>query len=408
VGASTVRMAWRNLWRNRRRTALAVLAIGLSQALVLAYDGVLRGYGDWIVATVTGPMLGHVQVHAPGWRRDRAVDRTIPDAAALVAALRADPGVAGASARAWAPALVAIGEEGHAAVVVGVVPEAESGPHGLLAGAPALPGGRRALVGRLLAESLGLAPGDRLAVVGQASDGGLANDLYEVAGTLDCTVDAVNRHGVVLSLEDAALLLSLGGAAHEIVVRARDPERARELAARLRVAPALAGLEVLDWTALAPEMVSLVELVRVAGLLLLLVVFVAAAAGVANTMLMSTFERTRELGMLLALGAGPGRMVRLVLCEALALGLVGAALGTAIGGGLTLAFAGSGVNLAALTGGPEQLSFGGARWSMRIYPELAAADVAQTVAAVLATSLLAAAWPAARAARLEPARALRE
>lgn len=405
---STWRIAWRNLWRNRRRTALALAAIGISQALVLVYDGVLRGYGAWMVATVTGPMLGHVQVHAPQWRRERAVDRTIPAVDGLLAALRADPGVASATARAWAPALAAVGEEGFAVVVAGVDPAEESAPHALLAGATERPGGHRALVGKLLAEAMGLRPGDVLALVGQGADGSLANDLFTVAGTLDTTVDAVNRSGVVLSLADAAELLALSGAAHELVIRARDPARAGELAARLGALPALAGLEVLPWQELAPEMVSLIELVYLAGFFLLGVVFVAAAAGVANTQLMSTFERTGELGMLLALGAGPGRVVRLVLAEALALGLAGAALGTALGGGLTLAFSGRGVNLAALAGGgPEQLSFGGTRWPMHVYPVLSAADVAWTAGAVLATALLAALWPAVRAARLEPARALR-
>ncbi|HEY7726391.1 MAG TPA: FtsX-like permease family protein [Anaeromyxobacteraceae bacterium] len=405
---TTWRIAWRNLWRNRRRTGLALAAIGLSQALVLSYDGVLRGYGGWMVATVTGPMLGHVQAHAPEWRRDRAVDRVIPDADAAVAALRADPEVAGATARAWAPALAAVGTEGHAVLVVGVDPAQEAGTHGLLAGAGALPEGRRVLVGTLLAQGMGARTGDSLALIGQGADGSLANDLFVVAGTLDSSVDAVNRHGVVLALAEARELLALGGTAHEIVVRARDPDRAEALAERLRGHPALAGLEVLPWKALAPEMVSLIDLVYVAGFFLLVVVFVAAAAGVANTMLMATFERTGELGMLLALGTGPGRVVRLVLAEALALGLAGSAAGTALGGGLVLAFARRGVNLAALAGGgPEQLSFAGTRWSMLVHPELAAADVAQTVGAVLLTSLLAAAWPAFRAARLEPAGALR-
>ncbi len=74
---STVRMAWRNLWRNRRRTALALAAIGLSVTLVLAYTSILRAYGEWIVETITGPMLGHVQAHAPQWRKDQLMDRTL-------------------------------------------------------------------------------------------------------------------------------------------------------------------------------------------------------------------------------------------------------------------------------------------------------------------------------------------
>src|SRR5512139_2211514 len=110
MAGSTFTLAWRNLWRNRRRTALALAAIGLSQALVLVYSGVLRGYGDWMREVITGPMLGHAQVHAQGWRKDRAIDLTLPVAAPL-AALRGLPGVEGAHARIYAPALGALGEE---------------------------------------------------------------------------------------------------------------------------------------------------------------------------------------------------------------------------------------------------------------------------------------------------------
>jgi ABC-type lipoprotein release transport system permease subunit len=408
AGAGTVRIAWRNLWRNGRRTSLAVAAIGLSVALVLAYDSVLRGYGDWIVETVTGPMLGHVQAHAPGWRKDRAIDRTLPGAAGAVEALRRDPAVAGASQRVYAPALAALGQEGFAVVVIGLEPGAESGAMGLLAGARERPAGKRVLAGRLLAEAMGVRPGDVLAVVGQGADGSLANDLFTVAELVDTPVDLVNRQGLLLALAEAQSLFAMPGEAHEVVVHARDAARLRELVARVAAAPGLAGAEVLDWRALSPEMVSMIELVNVAWAFVLVLVLVAAAAGVANTMLMSTYERTRELGMLLALGARPGRIVRLVLVEALALGIVGALAGTALGLGLVLAGQ-DGVDYAKLTGGgPSEISFAGLRWSMVLHPTLAFVDVVRVVTGVLVTSILAAAWPAARAARLEPARALRD
>ncbi len=128
------RIAWRNLWRNRRRTALALAAIGLSVALVLVYDGLLRWESDWMVDTVTGPMLGHVQVHAPEWRRTRAMDRTLRDVSRTVGALRGDPQIAGVAPRVYAPALAAVGEEGFAVLVLGVDPAEESKPARLLAG----------------------------------------------------------------------------------------------------------------------------------------------------------------------------------------------------------------------------------------------------------------------------------
>jgi ABC-type lipoprotein release transport system permease subunit len=408
-GTSTLRIAWRGLWRNGRRTSLALAAIGLSAALVLAYDSVLRAYGDWILETVTGPMLGHVQAHAPGWRRDRAMDRTLTRASRTLEALRRQPAVAGAAARVYAPALAALAEEGFAVVVLGVDPVEESRPAGLLSGCREKPGGRRVLVGKPLAETMGVGPGDVVALVGQGADGSLANDLYTVVGLLESPVDLVNRQAVVMDLREAQALFAMPDEAHEIVVHGRDPERAAELRAGVAALPELAGAEVLDWRRLAPEMVSIVELVNAAWIFVLALVLVAAAAGVANTMLMSTFERTHEFGMLLALGAGPGRIVRMVLLEAVALGLVGALAGTAVGVGLVALTHRTGVDYAALTGtGPSQISFAGLRWSMRLYPSLAFADVARVVGGVLVTSVLASAWPAARAARLQPARALRE
>jgi len=264
-------------------------------------------------------------------------------------------------------------------------------------------------MGKPLAEMMGVRPGDELALVGQGADGSLANDLFTVVELLETPVDLVNRQAVVMALEEAQALFAMPDEAHEIVVHGRDPERVAELLGRVAAVPELSGAEVLDWRKLAPEMVGFVELVNVAWAFVLALVLVAAAAGVANTMLMSTFERTHEFGMLLALGAGPGRIVRMILLEAVALGLIGALAGTAVGVGLVALTHRAGVDYAALTGtGPSAISFAGLRWSMRLYPSLAFADVARVVAGVVATSVLASAWPAVRAARLQPARALRE
>jgi ABC-type lipoprotein release transport system permease subunit len=255
---------------------------------------------------------------------------------------------------------------------------------------------------------MGVHEGDVVALVGQGADGSLANDLFTVAGLVETPVDLVNRQGVLMDLGTAQELFAMPGEAHEIVVHARDPDRAKEVAARLAGIPELRGAEVLDWKTLAPEMVALVDLVQVAWVFVLVLVFAAAAAGVANTMVMATFERSRELGMLLALGTGPGRIVRMVVAEALVLGAAGVLVGVALGGGIVAVTHSAGLDFQALTGrGPSELSFAGMRWSLVLYPRLAFADVARGAAAVLATTLFASAWPAARAARLEPSQALR-
>lgn len=99
---------------------LAVAAISLSVTLVLALMGLLNAYGVYLVDAVTGPMLGHVQVHAAGWRKDRAMDRTLTGISATVGRLRRDPEVAGATAKVNAPALAALKEEGFTVLVSGL------------------------------------------------------------------------------------------------------------------------------------------------------------------------------------------------------------------------------------------------------------------------------------------------
>jgi ABC-type lipoprotein release transport system permease subunit len=263
-------------------------------------------------------------------------------------------------------------------------------------------------MGGQLAALMRVEPGATIALVGQGADGSVANDLYTVVGLVNTPLDLVNRQGVIMDLAEAQSLFSMPDEAHEIVVHARDPEHAEALAARLAARSDLAGAEVLDWKRLAPEMVSLVEVVQVAWIFVLGLVFVAAAAGVANTMLMATYERTREFGMLLALGSRPTRIVQMILAESVALGIVGAVVGAAVGLALVALTHKSGIDYATLTGGgPSEISFAGLRWSLRLYPTLAVIDVVRAIGAVTVTSILASAWPALRVARLQPASALR-
>jgi putative ABC transport system permease protein len=403
------RIAWRNLWRNPRRTMLALAAISLSVTLVLIYDSILRWEADWMVQTITGPMLGDVQAHAPEWRRTRAMDKTVRGVSHVVEALRRDPEVAGVDARVYAPALAALGEEGFAVVVLGVDMGEASRASRLLQGMTAPLGPRQVLIGRLLAEQMGVRQGAEIAIVGQGVDGSFANDLFTVAALIDTSVDLVNRQAIVMPIGVAQDLFAMADEAHELVIYSRDPERAGPLATRLSRLPELSGVEVLDWKRAAPGMNDLVELISVMWVFVLLLVFVAAAAGVANTALMSTFERTHEFGMLLALGTSPSRIVGMILLEALALGATGALLGTALGGALVAWGYRTGVDFAKLTGGgPTSLSAFGMSFTLIIRPWLAPIDIVRAVLAVMATAILASAWPALRAARLQPARALRE
>jgi len=409
---TTLRIARRNLGRNVKRTALALGAIGLAQTGFLLIDGLMNGYSDAMIDAVTGPMLGHVQLHAPKWRDEQSMDLTLEHTSQSLAELRATQGVDRASARIYAPALVALGEQGYVGVVVGLDPGQEQGASGLLSGigaAAAHLSGRQVLVGSGLARDMGVKRGDELAVVGQGADGSIANDLYRVAGVIKSPVELVQSSGLVMTLKAAQELLVMPDEAHEITVHGRDPAQAGALAKVIAAKPSFRGVEVEPWSELAPELITMLQLNSVFSWIVLLLVFVAAAAGVANTMLMATFERNHELGMLLALGCTPPRIVSMITLEALILGLVGVGLGTAVGTAANFALARHGIDMASLGGaeGIENLSFAGMNFGLRVVPRTSATAILSGVGAVILTSLVSSLWPALHAARLQPVEAMR-
>jgi ABC-type lipoprotein release transport system permease subunit len=410
VIGSTLRVAWRNLGRNRRRTALTLSAIAIAQAAVLAMNGLMNARSEWTIDALTGPLMGHVQLHAPVWREEQAPDLVIDRIDERVAAIRATEGVATAYARIYAPALAAREIDGHAVVVVGVDPRSESAEGGLLAGLPARarPHDHTVVVGAGLAREAGIEVGDELALLGQSADGSLANDLVTVGAILQTPVDLINRVGVVMPLSTAQDIFLMPDMAHEITVRGTGSgDDAPMLARRIASLRDARGLEVLPWRELAPEMSAIIEQSGVMGIIIVFIVFIAAAAGVANTMLMATFERRRELGMLLSLGTTPWRLVRMILMEAVVLGLLGVVVGSAIGTGLVLWLGSVGIPIAPGADESTSLSVYGVAFSGALHPFLRFTDYVPGFIGVAIVSVLAALWPAASTARLEPMEAMR-
>lgn len=405
---STLRIAWRNLWRNRRRTVLALLAIGVGQWALLATQGLMRGYADNIQSAITGPMIGHAQIHLPGYRDERALDLAMDDTGELVTRIRQLPHVADACARVLAPVLVAPETDAFVAMVVGVDTASESKPFGLLSGNQEGLAPGHVMIGYRLANKAGAKVGQKIAIVGQAADGSLANDLFTVQAIIKGPVDLVNQMGIVMALDDAQALLAMPDQAHEVVIRA---DRLENVAAIMRAVKGLdsaAGLEVMPWRELVPELVMIIDMVDFAGYFVLGLVLIAAVAGIANTLMMSTYERMHEFGMLLALGCRPGRIVRMILAEAACLGILGVAVGTALGHAFIAITSRTGINMASWGGEQAaEVAYGGMRLPLDIIPRIEPLDPMIGLVAVVVVSLLSAAWPALVAGRLDPMEAMR-
>jgi ABC-type lipoprotein release transport system permease subunit len=401
---TSLRLGWRNLWRNRRRTAITLAAIAFSTAILIVGNALIRGLLAGAMRNATQLGVGEVQIHAPGYLADRSLFRALPDAGAILA----DADVAGVAAapRSYGEGLLAHDVKSAGAVFWGVDPTRERATFDLaqhvaegrfLDDRPV----RGVVLGRKIARSLGVGPGDELVVVVQAADGSLGNELYAVTGVLKAVGDAIDRGTAIVHRADFDELFVAGGRVHEVALssRGRLPLAAVEAVA----AAAAPGQEVRSWRQLLPIVSDM--LANVDALLWIVggIFFLTAGLGVMNTMLMATYERVREFGLLKALGTSPWHIALDVAAESLVLAVLGSVLGAALGTAGALLLQHHGIDTLRLAG---ETSFGGLAFDPVWRAQFEPLALPLPVVAMLGICVLAALYPAALAARLDPVRAM--
>ena len=409
--ATLLRIAWRNIWRQRRRSAITIGAIAFGVAMCMGFICVDDGMFADIYRMMVRERIGHVQVHAPGWPAQRALHETLEIDDALLDRMQSEPATAAVTARLFGFALVGVGEKSSGVQLTGIPPRRENAVTGVadkvadgrwLSDGPA----REIVLGSGLAERLSAQVGQEVVAVTQAADGSLGNELYELVGVARTGNVAADRAGAWLHLSDLQELLVLPGQVHEVALVGVEDDAFAELADSTREwMGAGAPLLVRTWKDVDPMTGKMMDMQDAATWILLIIVFSVAALGIMNTMLMAVFERTAELGVLQALGMQPGQIVGLVMLETVLLGAVGVLVGGALGGALDLYLVQVGIDLGGFAAG---MNFSGMQWEPVLRGAFRWQGVAATIVVVLIVAALASIWPALRASRLRPVQAMRE
>ena len=412
-----LRLAWRNLWYNPGRTLIAMAAIGLGYAMLLFVACLMAGLRQQMIESGTELGLSDIEVHAPDYYPDRPLQQTMggrkgTDVGALAAAIAADPTVQAVSPRVYAYGLVSATHQSVGAQLLGVVPEQEQKITVLqtrmvkgsyLTGQ--MPKG--VVLGDKLATTIGADVGSEIILLTPAADGSMGNDLYTVTGLFHTGLDEMDQSLVVMPLASLQDLLRLPpGRIQEVGIKLRDINAATTTAATLEVQlNKIVPVRVMPWQELAPELSDYVQFNRRVTFMLFFIFFLLAAMGIVNTMLMAIIERTRELGMLMAVGMRPVQVVGLIVAEAASLAAASLVLGGALGApllwylqvhGLSMGSKGNSIDLAGIVVGP--LWYG--RQDFTVY--------IQAALGLAVTALVSALYPALRAARFRPAEALRK
>ena len=396
-------MAWRNVWRNPRRTTVTVSAMGLALLFATLYSGIVRGYLIGMEANILDRELGDIQVFPTGYRDDPSLHSLIADSEALLA--RLDAAGFRSSARLLGAGLAAAGDSSGGVSLrgVNVARDATVGKvhEALLAGSWLDPDDPSSVVlGKRLAKTLAVEPGAEIVLLTQGADGSLANDLYKVRGVLRSVGDAVDRTGVFMTEAAFRELLVVPHGAHQIIVRRPDGLPLPDATAAVRALSS--GHEVKSWKELMPTMASMLESTQGVMYAMFLIIYVVIGIVLLNAMLMAVFERIRELGVLKALGVRPGQVLRLVYVESVV------QLGLAVVGASVLSVPGLyylstvGLDLASMSG----VTISGIAWDSVLKADTDVATFAGPLVTLVLVVVVAVLYPALKAARIRPVEAM--
>jgi putative ABC transport system permease protein len=401
-----VRMAWRNVWRNKRRTLIALVAIALGLVFLAFMDGSIAGFQQAIFGNAVRLQGGNVQVHAPGYgeKAKRLPLLPLDDAEAVVQAVRAQSQVVAASRRINTAGFVSSREATMPVMISGIEPELEA-PVGLLAGN--ISQGRYLaaddedliLIGQAMATRLKVGVGDRITLLGRATHEQMRRRTMTVAGIYDLGLPEAEKQMVYISLTEAQTLFDLHDQATEVVVALQSVGQEKAVVAALQAA--LPAYEVASWQELNPEMNQSLEVDKQVMSIFGLVVLLIAGVGILNLMLMAVFERTREIGLLAAMGLKQREILGLFLLEGVLIGLLGSLVGGVLGGLVVSAVGQVGIKLSIAEMGEMMALLGD-----RLYPTLRIDLLLGRALTVAVIAALASLYPAWQASKREPAEAL--
>ncbi len=403
-----VRLAWRNVRRNRRRSALTVLIIAIGLTTLIISNALYDGFHQQMISNAIKVFMGHLQIHAAGFYQNPSVEKCFISPPQEV--FRSKNEIAAFARRVRVQALASSAYNSQPVMVVGIEPEKErlvtNIERSVVSGSyfsSSSKVSQDCLVGERLLSTLQIGLGEKIVLVTQAFDGSIASDAFRVVGACHTGQPEIDRNTVWITLASAQNFLVYGDKISEIVLLLKSPADVERVQRELKEELGSNRLEVLNWKEIAPDIVQLVELDVAMQTVLMIIIAVIVAMAIMNTMLMAIQERFTEFGIISAIGTKPHQIIGMLIFESFFLGLLGLAAGAVLTGlGLVYFFI-HGVNLASFSAGVTK--FIGLDTTVR--PVLTVSQVVRSSVVVLASSTLISLFPAFRAACADPVKAIR-
>jgi ABC-type lipoprotein release transport system permease subunit len=403
VAPVVMTLAWRNLWRNHRRTFIMLAAIGIGVWAMIFMTAFMRGMVNEMVRDGIRALPGHVQVHNPNFLDDPSIDNLIPaPSEAFTAAL--DRTGATWTSRIKVPAVITSERDSRGVTLIGVDPEKESEisfvADDIVDGRfLESPEDRGVIVGRKLLDTLETDLGKRVVVMTQDPENEIADRGFRIVGVFDASIESYEESLIFVGQKTLQQMLGIGDQVSEIAVMGDDYRNVEVLFAEVGSAVD-ADAEAKPWYELDNYLGTMLGVMDGFVLVWIIVIFLALSFGLVNTLVMAVFERIREIGLMLALGMKPRMILGQILVESFFLLVMGLAIGNVLGV-VSVEMLDGGIDLSGVAEGMEM--FGA---SSVLYPELTIADMMTANVIVVVLGFIASLSPAWRASRLDPIRAI--
>ena len=399
-----VKMSWRNLWRNSTRTNVTITAVALCIAILIIFQSLIIGLIGKAVYNTTNLVVGEVQIHAAGYLDDRSIYKSLKNIEEIRAVAKENN--IGMVERSYGFGLISSGTKSAGTQFWGIDPESELKyfdfanhiDEGNFLTKTSL---KKVVLGNKLARSLAAELGTELVIFVQGADGSLGNELFYVTGILGNVADNIDRGAAIILRDDFDILFSTNNLIHEIALNSKGKLEAEEIQ-KLMSAKA-AGVAVETWKELMPTIAIMTEKMSVFMLTMFSLIFtIAASLGVMNTLVMSTYDRMKEFGIIRAIGATPWLIIRQVSLEAIMLTFLASIIGTVIGLSIAIYLQVYGIDIS----GKGNLAIGGIVFDPIWRANVSLKSVFLPVVLMMLTSIVASIYPASIAARIKPVEAI--
>lgn len=402
--AAMSRLAWRNLWRNHRRTMIMLLAIAVGVWAMIFMTALMRGMVDQMVEDGINSLPGLVQVHHPDFRDDPSIENSMPEPDARMLQALESPAVTGWTRRIRVPAMISSERDSRGVTLLGVDPAGEIAlgfdPGTLVEGRFLEgPADKGLVVGKKMLERLETDLGKRVVVMSQDPENNIADRGFRIVGVYEAKLSGLEEIYVYAGLSTVQALLGIEGQISEIAVAGQDYRNMDDLLMQVS-AGVDENLEVLSWLELDAYLGAMLGVMDGFVLVWVVVIFLALSFGLVNTIMMSVFERVREIGLMMALGMKPNAILYQILLESLMLLVLGLLAGNILAIATIIPIQ-DGIDISAVSEGVEMMGA-----SSVLYPALKLKDMVLANSVVILLGIITSLLPAWRASQYRPVEAI--